>query len=267
MSLAAAPMGGRSTTSSPCRSELPLRPPLAPSCSLFVFGGQDLSAWSMPRSSHHTVAERVMWISQPSLQAALTLAALFLLPSLILFRSLLHSSSSTLHASSLHRLHHLLCPRYHDTTAVGVLWGAFFDHARHHCRGTAWGVPFHGGGYETPPFLNRLLRLRYCDTPPPSLTSPVYYGGPSSLPCSTLSAHGHGEFHFMHGGFDMPPSLTPPSLSTPPVYYGGPSPLPSPPSSFEFIPPGKLGHGGMGGFLLWGGYAILLRNMGGTIFC
>ena len=124
MSLATALMGGRSTTSSPCRSELPLRPPLAPSCSLFVFGGQDLSAWSMPRSSHHTVAERVMWISQPSLQAALTLAALFLLPSLILFRSLLHSSSSTLHASSLHRLHHLLCPRYHDTTAVGVLWGA-----------------------------------------------------------------------------------------------------------------------------------------------
>ena len=128
MSLATAPMGGRSTTSSPCRSELPLRPPLAPSCSLFVFGGQDLSAWSMPRSSHHTVAERVMWISQPSLQAALTLAALFLLPSLILFRSLLRSSSSTLHASSLHRL----------------------------------------------------LRLRYCDTPPPSLTSPVYYEGPSS---------------------------------------------------------------------------------------
>ena len=153
MSLATAPMGGRSTTSSPCRSELPLRPPLAPSCSLFVFGGQDLSAWSMPRSSHHTVAERVMWISQPSLQAALTLAALFLLPSLILFRSLLHSSSSTLHASSLHRLRHLLCPRYHDTTAVGVLWGAFFDHARHHCRGTAWGVPFHGGDTRRLHFL------------------------------------------------------------------------------------------------------------------
>mmetsp|Transcript_30118 Transcript_30118/g.72772 ORF Transcript_30118/g.72772 Transcript_30118/m.72772 type:complete len:205 (+) Transcript_30118:877-1491(+) len=71
----------------------------------------------------HTVTERVMWILPPSSQAALTLAALFLLPSLILFRSLLRSASSTLHASSLHRLHHLLRPRYRDTTAVGVLWG------------------------------------------------------------------------------------------------------------------------------------------------
>lgn len=212
MSLATALMGGRSTTSSPCRSELPLRPSLAPSCSLFVFGGQDLSAWSMPRSSHHAVAERVMWISQPSLQAALTLAALFLLPSLILFRSLRHSSSSTLHASSLHRLHHLLRLRYHTTTAVGVLWGAFFFFFRYWCStlmsGHSAGVPYQEGRYETPP-----------------------------------------------------------SLLTPPVYYGGPSPSPSPPSSFEFLPPGKLGHGQMGVFFFWGSYAIMLRNMGGTIFC
>lgn len=123
MSLATALMSGRSTTPLPCRSKIPLHPLIASSYSIFIVEGLDSSAWLMPRSSNHTAAEWVMWILQPLFQTVLALAALFLLPPLILFRSL-PCSSSTLDVSSLHCL---LCLRYTSVADIsGVLWGVFF---------------------------------------------------------------------------------------------------------------------------------------------
>lgn len=138
-------MGGRATTSSPCRSELPLRPSEAPSCSLLVSGGPDSSAWLMPRSSHHAVAERLMWISHASLLAALITDSPF---SFAPAEPLPNASSQTLFyarlgfpspPSSISPPHFITGGHLRSSSPPPSLetyssWGEYFFHLRERCR-------------------------------------------------------------------------------------------------------------------------------------